>query len=274
MKRGFGRLIIPIRLLCLIILVASGLPRIVLAAPVINESFTTPLSATPVPITSDDSFSTADLTKLLTALDPSGPRHFGPYPSSSEDSGTCNNNWADDTFDRHFTVTQTGNTITVVEQFEEGTFVTPSTTPPNPSQPNNQSPGACNTASPPFGDGGKVNDGITGEFHGFFIIPVAFPQSSFDPHCDALLMTDANCTTATFINTHFAGCAYPAPPCAVTTFFFHYTAEDQGLVMTDWKNASNDKGGNQGDIRSGPVACPPGDEEESNQQQDQELCEH
>ncbi len=253
MKRGFGKLILLVRLLCLIILTASGLPRIVLAAPAINGSFTKPLAATPVPITSDDSFSTADLTTQLAALDPSGPRHFGPYPSSSEDSGTCNNNWADDTFDRHFTVTQTGNTITVVEQFEEGTFVTPSTTPPNPSQPNNQSPGACNTASPPFGDGGKVNDGVTGEFHGFFIIPVAFPQSSFDPHCDALLMTDANCTTATFINTHFAGC--------------------EGLVMTDWKNASNDKGGNQGDIRSGPVACPPGDEEDSNQQQDQGLCE-
>jgi hypothetical protein len=39
-------------------------------------------------------------------------------------------------------------------------------------------------------------------------------------------------------------------PGEVTTFFFHYTAGDQGLVEGEWKNASADRGGNNGDIRS------------------------
>jgi len=36
----------------------------------------------------------------------------------------------------------------------------------------------------------------------------------------------------------------------VTTFFFHYSAGDQMLVEHEWKNASPDRGGNHGDIRS------------------------
>jgi len=271
MKRGFGRLIIPVRLLCLIILVASGLPRIVHAAPVINESFATPLSATPVPITSDDLFSTADVTTLV---DPpvTSTQHFGPYTSTSPDSGTCGNDWATDTFDRHFTVFpgSGGSVSSIVEQFKDGSFVTPAPVDDPDRTPNGPSPGACQPENPP---GGTVNDGITGEMHGFFIIsvPPGTVETSNDPHCDALTKTNDNCDTRTFVNTHF-DCIYQVT-CTVTTFFFHFTAEDQGLVMTEWKNASTDKGGNQGDIRSGPVACPPGDEDDSNQQQDQELCE-
>lgn len=33
-----------------------------------------------------------------------GTKHFGPFPSTSPDSGTCGNDWAEDTFDRFFTV--------------------------------------------------------------------------------------------------------------------------------------------------------------------------
>src|SRR2546426_8407707 len=47
----------------------------------------------------------------------------------------------------------------------------------------------------------------------------------------------------------FQSCCYPAT-CPVTTFFFHYNAGDQGLIMNEWKNASSDRGGNHGDIRS------------------------
>src|ERR1700758_5330679 len=50
-----------------------------------------------------DQFSTVDLTTLV---DPSTTQttHFGPYASGSSDSGTCGNNWAEDMYDRHFTV--------------------------------------------------------------------------------------------------------------------------------------------------------------------------
>jgi hypothetical protein len=74
-------------------------------------------------------------------------------------------------------------------------------------------------------------------------------QTSTSPFCDAVGMTDANCTTTTFMNTHFTPACYPAV-CSVTTFFFHYSASDQGLIQHEWKNASADRGGNSGDIRS------------------------
>jgi len=48
-------------------------------------------------IANDDLFSTMNLS---TVLDPTGTtptQHYGPYPSGSPDSGTCGNNWAEDT---------------------------------------------------------------------------------------------------------------------------------------------------------------------------------
>jgi hypothetical protein len=192
-------------------------------------------------IGNDDLFSLADLTVLLDPPGPNGTQHYGPYSSGSPDSGTCGNDWATDTFDRHFTVRQNlDGSFTVVQQFKNGSFVTNS-----PTQP---SPGSCDftDGSPP----GTVIPGIVGSMHGYFIISAPFPQSSTSPYCNATTNTNTGCTTATFINTHFAGCAYPSPPCNVTTFFDHYSAGDQGLVEHEWKNASDDRGGNHGDIRS------------------------
>ncbi len=193
----------------------------------------------------DDVFSTADLSLVLAA--PAMPmmtsqrtQHYGPYASGSTDSSTCGPDWANDTFDRDFTVRHNGDgTSTVIEQFKNGSFVTFA----------GPSPGSCDTTdgSPP----GTVNAGIVGSMHGYFIIgvPATFPQSSTDPSCVAGVPS-APCTTADFVNTHFAGCTYPSPPCDVTTFFDHYSAGDQGLVEHEWKNASADRGGNHGDIRS------------------------
>lgn len=193
-------------------------------------------------IGNDDVFSTADLTVLL---DPAGPnatlnatQHYGPYLSDSPDSGTCGNDWAQDTFDRHFTVRpESDGTFTVVQQFKNGSFETDA----------GLSPGACDPDEPENA-GGMVNDGVVGGMHGYFIISNVGTQTSTDPHCDAVNMTDSNCTTATFINTHFTPC-YPAT-CQVTTFFFHYSSGDQDLVEHEWKNASDDRGSNHGDIRS------------------------
>jgi hypothetical protein len=186
-------------------------------------------------ITNDDLFATADLTVLLNPAGTNGTKHYGPFPSTSPDSGTCGNDWATDTFDRHFTVRPDGD---VVQQFKQGSFVTSA----------GPSPGSCDTTdgSPP----GTVDSGITGSMHGYFVISTGlFAQTSTDPSCVAG-SPSTPCTTAGFINSHFGGCAYPAPPCAVTTFFFHFAAGDQGLVEHEWKNASEDRGGNHGDIRS------------------------
>ena len=191
-------------------------------------------------IGNDDVFSTADLTTLLDPPGPNGTQHYGPYSSGSTDSGTCGvNDWADDTFDRVFTIRQNpNNTFTVVEQFKNGSFITFA----------GSSPGSCdmNDGSPP----GTVNSGVIGVMHGYFIIPLppGTTQTSTDPSC---VVGDPNapCTTAAFINSHFAPACYPAT-CPVTTFFFHYSAGDQQLVEREWKNASDDRGGNHGDIRS------------------------
>jgi hypothetical protein len=69
-------------------------------------------------ITNDDVFSTADLSWLLEGLAASplqtnaasssagsnSTQHYGPYTTQDTDSSTCGNDWATDTFDRHFTV--------------------------------------------------------------------------------------------------------------------------------------------------------------------------
>jgi hypothetical protein len=174
----------------------------------------------------------------------SATQHYGPFASGSTDSGTCGNDWANDTFDRHFTVlANPDGTFTVVEEFKDGTF----TTPASDSPAVNFSPGGCQDSATAAG---VVANGVTGTLEGYFIIPVpaGFTQTSADSHCDAAARTNANCTTSAFVNTHFS-CTYLVT-CQVTTFHFHYAAGGQGLVSHEWKNASTDRGGNSGDIRS------------------------
>jgi hypothetical protein len=208
----------------------------------------------------DDAFSTVDLTALLatyTSLTPTplytfssaaaiqpassgsgtSTQHYGPYASSSGDSGTCGPDWATDRFDRHFTVFQNNDgSFLVVEQFKDGSFVTTA----------GSSPGACDPNNTP----GTVNGGITGSMHGYFVVPLpsGTMQISHDSSCVAGNPT-APCTTTGFINSHFNPGCYPTT-CGVTTFFFHYAAGGQGLIVNEWKNASADRGGNHGDIRS------------------------
>lgn len=192
--------------------------------------------------TGDDVFSTMSLSPV----DPSGTptQHYGPYTSTSPDSGTCGNEWAEDTFDRDFTVrTANDGTVTIVEQFKNGSFVTNA----------GPSPGNCDETDG-YGPG-AVNAGVTGSMHGYFIVSGATAQTSTSPYCDAIAMTNTDCTTTTFINTHFVPC-YPFT-CTVTTFFDHYSAGDQGLVVHEWKNASCDRGGNHGDIANLVGPSPP-----------------
>jgi hypothetical protein len=186
-------------------------------------------------ISNDDLFSTIDLAPVMDPSGTNGTQHYGPYSSGSPDSGTCGNDWAEDTFDRHFTVhSNHDGTYTVVQQFKNGSFVTN----------DGPSPAGCDLTY--SNHGALLEEGKTGSMHGYFIISNVGMQTSHDPSCNATAMTNANCTTATFINTHFALC-YPVT-CTVTTFFDHYVATDQGPVYHEWKNASTDRGGNGGDI--------------------------
>src|SRR2546427_6158797 len=85
-----------------------------------SEPVTTPLLVQVLGlITDDDLFATADLSTLLPPDPPATApptQHYGPYLSNSPDSSTCGNDWATDTFDRHFTVfSDSSGAYTVVE---------------------------------------------------------------------------------------------------------------------------------------------------------------
>lgn len=151
-------------------------------------------------------------------------RQYGPYANGSPDSGTCGNMWADDSFKRFFKVgtRSPGNgTYDVVEQFKDGTFVTRA----------GASPGGCEggATNPP-----SIPAGIQGKMQGQFWIRVS--NGTYNPAANP-----GNVTTAQFISAVFG----PNATYTVYSFSLNYNAGNHG----DWRNASRDKGGNQGDIR-------------------------
>ncbi|MGI8475278.1 MAG: hypothetical protein ACR2OO_02730 [Thermomicrobiales bacterium] len=154
-------------------------------------------------------------------------RHYGPFASDSSDSGTCGiTDWANDTFDRVYTVDTRQNSegaYTVNEEFKNGAFVTIA----------GSSPGACESGPFP-GNGNTVGAGVTGKMHGSFTIIVT--GGTFDPAATC----SAPCYTVDFVGAVFG----PRAKYTVPTFSFHYNARDNG----EWKNASADRGGNHGDI--------------------------
>jgi len=151
---------------------------------------------------------------------------YGPIASISPDSGTCGNEWANDAFNRHFSVNTLRNadgTYSVVEDFKKGMFVTSA----------GASPGACDT-----NPGGTVAAGVTGTFQGSLSIIV---HGKFNPAATCASGCD---TTAGFVVTVFgANATYDVP-----SFEFDYSTAHNGL----WKNASEKLGGNQGDISGAP----------------------
>jgi hypothetical protein len=153
---------------------------------------------------------------------------FGPYSSGSTDSGTCGNDWAADTFKRVFFVQQTGPaTWRVTEAFVDGHFVTVV----------GPSPGACEKSSP---HGTVILPGVNGIFAGFLSGTVT--GGSFSPNgCDVA----AACSkTSTFILAVFGSSA----SYDITSFYFDYHSGDPRLIYRHWVNASDNLGGNRGDI--------------------------
>ena len=165
-----------------------------------------------------------------------GTVHFGPIDSSSPDSGTCGNDWANDTFKRHFDASTTPNhdgTYTVTESFIAGRFVTNAGPSPNACDPNGTA-------------GRTLVGGVTGNFHGKFVVVVSGGTYNPAATCDA-----TNCsTTAGFVATVYGSTA----TWDVSSYALSYHANGPGLLDRDWQNASADQGGNLGDIASGPTA--------------------
>ena len=165
---------------------------------------------------------------------------FGPYASSSPDSGTCGNDWANDTFKRVFTARKDSSGVWQLrEDFKDGKFVTVA----------GASPGACQTSG---AHGTLVTAGITGEFKGWLAGSVT--GGTFNPAGGC----PAPCTGDQFVLIHFGAAA----TWNVAPFKFTYHADGNGddegdgehsdggqhLLFRHWQNASDDQGGNRGDI--------------------------
>lgn len=179
---------------------------------------------------------------LSSSTDP-GTQHIGPIHSTSPDSGTCGNDWAQDEFDRFYTIHSTGpGTYTVQEQFKNGSFVTMA----------GPSPGACDS-SDGYGPG-LVGEGLTGTMHGYLIDRVACLTPAPCDNPNGSCEFGACDTTSGFLAEFF-------PNALVTTdaYFFHYAGYDgtnEALIVHEWKNASCNRGGNHGDIASVSTSGP------------------
>jgi hypothetical protein len=162
--------------------------------------------------------------------------HFGPYPSTTTDSGTCGIDWATDNVNRYFKIKQTGPTsYDVTEKYKHGTFSTFAV----PMAP---SPGACDSSD---GTGpGTVAPDVTGKFHGYDRIAIT-NAATYTP-------ASAACASPCASTNQFLVSVFPTGFVRDDyAFSFNYeAAPHQGLIYHHWRNASCNRGGNHGDIQS------------------------
>ena len=158
-------------------------------------------------------------------------QHFGPFPVTTTDNGSCGVFWATDTFDRSWNVHNNGNgTFSVDEQDKNGSFVTLG----------GVSPGACETGSK---HGSAVDAGVTGTFIGYVYYTVT--GGIYNPAgCSAV---GVDCST----RAGFFTATFPAGSLHYGKWGFEYAAGDQGLLYHHWADVSDNTGSNEifrGDI--------------------------
>lgn len=150
------------------------------------------------------------------------PTAFGPYASDSPDSSICGNDWASDKMDRSYVVyPQEDGSFLVAETFTNGTFTTVAGDSPQDS--------ACNS---PADD---VAGGITGKVNGYFLVKIPANEGNFDPEAKCT----EKCYTKDFVQAFFGTSNREVP-----VFEMHYSTNGHG----QWKNASDNRGGNNGNI--------------------------
>jgi hypothetical protein len=151
------------------------------------------------------------------------PTAFGPYASDSPDSGICGNNWATDKMDRSYVVyPQDDGSFLVAETFTNGTFTTIAGNSPQDSD--------CGSTDD------DVAGGLTGTMNGYFLVKIPAGAGNFDPEATCT----EKCYTKDFVQAFFGTSGYDVP-----VFEMHYSSPGHG----DWKNASDNRGGNEGNIR-------------------------
>jgi hypothetical protein len=147
---------------------------------------------------------------------------------TSPDSGTCGNNWANDTLRRTYKVKQNSDGSFTVVSFDRGTFTTVA----------GQSPGACETTD--TNHGATVAAGVSGGVVGFVVDKITGTFSASGTCATP-------CTRDAFVAAHFG-----TPSSRVTErFAFFYGSKDPGLIKHMWVNAGTaTTSSNRGDIAS------------------------
>ena len=162
-------------------------------------------------------------TLFVLAIATAGPgtKQFGPFLEITTDGGSCGE-WANDTFQRRYTVISNGSGSFAVKENDNGNFVTLG----------GASPGACAT-NPHHGS--TVRSGIQGNIQGTADFKVS--STTFNPNgCDA---NPSGCATrGGFISAVFGSAAVGT--IAFTSYNFEYSSSDQSLSFHHWQDKSTD----------------------------------
>lgn len=163
------------------------------------------------------------LVSVTTVAGP-GTQHFGPFLDNTTDGGSCGNTWANDSFERRYTVISNGGGNFTVREQDHGTFVTLA----------GSSPGACETTPH---HGAVLSAGIKGDIQGSAVFTVN--SGTYNPNgCDA--NPSACSARAGFVTAVFGAAAVPSMN--FTAFNFEYSSSDQSLDYHHWQDKSADQG--------------------------------
>jgi hypothetical protein len=145
---------------------------------------------------------------------------------TSPDSGTCGNDWANDTLNRTYVVKKKSDGTYKLVAFDRGTFTTVA----------GASPGACNTGT---SNGSTVPAGITGGVAGFVVATITGGTLNTNATCPN------PCTRAAFETAFFGASAHET----VTKFAFVYGSRNPSLTKHFWLNSgTGTTSHNRGDI--------------------------
>ena len=157
---------------------------------------------------------TSDVFKFTTTL-------------TSPDSGTCGNDWANDTIKRTYVVKKADDGTYRVIAFDRGTFTTLA----------GKSPGSCDPANPHHGT--TVTAGIQGHMGGFAVEKVT--GGTFNAHATCATV----CDRSAFVAAFFGASAQHS----VQKYLYIYMSKDDHLTQHVWLDRGNATTGvNRGDI--------------------------
>jgi len=150
-----------------------------------------------------------------------GTQQFGPFLVNTPDGSSCGPDWANDSFERRYTVISNGGGNFTVREKDNGTFTTLG----------GSSPGACESTP---NHGSFVGAGIVGNIQGSADFTVN--SSTYNPNgCTA---NPSVCSTRWgFVTAVFGASALGTV--TFTAFNFEYSSSDQSLAFHHWQDKSD-----------------------------------